>query len=304
MSAADLLGVAFNHWTVIGYAARVNNKPYWLCRCTCGIEKAVCGPSLTGGKSRSCGCQRSGKHIRRALSGKRFGEWTVLSFSHRHLHNPYWICQCVCGEKRAVCLTSLTSGTSRSCGCKSTQLRQDTCFANYAVPHAAQSDIVQRRIVQTCLSRFGTERPLQSQSIRDKAGATCMARYGVGNPSQNHSIGLRQARAVNSCAVLRHWYSNEDVVCVGSYERLVVEYLNSNRIDYLWQVQTFALPPDMNGNMVTYRPDLYLPDQNIWVEIKGFFRDDALEKWRWFHATYPNSELWNKQHLQSMGLLK
>jgi hypothetical protein len=183
-------------------------------------------------------------------------------------------------------------------------LRQDTCFANYSVPHAAQSDVVQSRIIRTCLSRFGTERPLQNQSVKDKARATCIAKYGAGNPSQNHDIGLKQSRAVNTCVVLRHWYSNEDIVCVGSYERLVVEYLNSNRIDYLWQVQTFALPPDESGNRATYRPDLYLPDRNIWVEIKGFFRGDALDKWEWFHANYPNSELWNKQYLQSMEILK
>ena len=53
----------------------------------------------------------------------------------------------------------------------------------------------------------------------------------------------------------------------------------------------------------TYRPDLYLPAEDKWIEIKGYFRADAEEKWNWFHKEYPNSELWNDEKLRKMKII-
>jgi len=52
-----------------------------------------------------------------------------------------------------------------------------------------------------------------------------------------------------------------------------------------------------------YYPDLYLFSTKKWVEIKGYFRKDAKEKWEWFQTIKPNSELWNEQKLKEMGIL-
>ena len=53
----------------------------------------------------------------------------------------------------------------------------------------------------------------------------------------------------------------------------------------------------------TYRPDLFLVHESLWIEIKGYFRDDAEEKWNWFHKNYPNSELWDKERLKEKEIL-
>ena len=50
-----------------------------------------------------------------------FGYWTVKHYcgthhNGRHIYH-YWLCECVCGQKRAVRHASLVSGKSRSCGC-------------------------------------------------------------------------------------------------------------------------------------------------------------------------------------------
>ena len=57
-----------------------------------------------------------------------------------------------------------------------------------------------------------------------------------------------------------------------------------------------------NGKV--YFCDLRLVKQNLYVEIKGQFYKDALEKWNWFHETYPNSELWNEPKLKKLGLFE
>lgn len=40
-----------------------------------------------------------------------------------------------------------------------------------------------------------------------------------------------------------------------------------------------------------------------WAEIKGYFWDDAKEKWKWFNEEKPNSELWDKNKLKEMRIL-
>jgi len=39
------------------------------------------------------------------------------------------------------------------------------------------------------------------------------------------------------------------------------------------------------------------------LKLSGYFRKDAKEKWNWFHKTYPNSELWDKEKLKEKRIL-
>lgn len=106
------------------------------------------------------------------------------------------------------------------------------------------------------------------------------------------------ARALNNSYILYHWKTGSEIVCVASYEKAVVEYLNKNKINFRWQYKTFVMS---GGN--TYRPDLYLFSTRKWIEIKGYFREKNKKKWKWFHKKYPNSELWDKQKLEQMEIL-
>lgn len=57
----DLTGQKFNKWTVIEYYETKNRKAYWKCKCECGTVRVVAGHSLKDGKSKSCGCCKTGK---------------------------------------------------------------------------------------------------------------------------------------------------------------------------------------------------------------------------------------------------
>jgi hypothetical protein len=140
-----------------------------------------------------------------------------------------------------------------------------------------------------------TSHPLRAVEDRKK---TCVEKYGAPNPMQVPEIALRAAKSSNLSHTLHHWKTGQEIVCVGSYEQKTVQYFNENRINFLWQPKTFTTP---SGS--TYRPDCYLPDQDLWIEIKGYFYDDAKEKWEWFQSVYPNSELWDKQKLQQLKIL-
>jgi len=53
------------------------------------------------------------------LTGKKIGEWTVLSFASRNpkTRQVKWNCRCVCGIEKEVLQGSLQQGLSKSCGC-------------------------------------------------------------------------------------------------------------------------------------------------------------------------------------------
>ena len=110
---------------------------------------------------------------------------------------------------------------------------------------------------------------------------------------------LEGIKKSNHSYVLYHWKTGEELICQASYEKAVVEYFNANKINFRWQSKTFTLPDGKH----TYRPDLYLFSTKKWIEVKGYFRKDAEEKWNWFHKEHPNSELWDKTKLKQMGIL-
>jgi hypothetical protein len=50
----DLTAREFGQWTVIRQAPNRGLRRYWLCKCSCGLEKEVAASNLCGGNSRSC----------------------------------------------------------------------------------------------------------------------------------------------------------------------------------------------------------------------------------------------------------
>lgn len=53
----DMTGLRYDRWLVLGYLGRADGRnALWLCRCDCGTERAVSGPSLRYGATLSCGC--------------------------------------------------------------------------------------------------------------------------------------------------------------------------------------------------------------------------------------------------------
>lgn len=78
--AKDLSGQTFGMLTVLERCGTQNHKILWLCRCSCGKEKAVRSDHLKGGKVVSCGCyhesKRSEFHRTHSQSKSRlYGVW-------------------------------------------------------------------------------------------------------------------------------------------------------------------------------------------------------------------------------------
>jgi hypothetical protein len=50
----DLAGWVVGQWTVLRQAPNRGYRRYWLCRCSCGIEREVAANNLCDGKTRCC----------------------------------------------------------------------------------------------------------------------------------------------------------------------------------------------------------------------------------------------------------
>jgi len=153
------------------------------------------------------------------------------------------------------------------------------------------------RMEKTFLKKYGVKNPLQSEKVKEKHKNTCLAKYGVSNVSQVKEIQDKVAKSMNNSYTRYHWKTKNEINCVGKYEACVIDYLNSNAIDYIWKPLNFIC-----SNGKRYFPDLYLIKRDIYVEIKGRFFNDAKEKWEDFKSHYPNSELWAKEELKKLGI--
>lgn len=129
-----------------------------------------------------------------------------------------------------------------------------------------------------------------------KIKETCKLKYGVENPSQFPEFAEKQTKKQINCRKLTHWMTERELLCRGSFEIAVVEWLNQTKQKFDWQIR-FKMPDNH-----CYFVDLYLPEQDLWVEVKGYKRLDGMKKWFWFHGEHPNSELWDEQKIKDLNL--
>lgn len=122
----DLSGQKFGRLTAIAPTIIEKGNMLWRCSCDCGKEVSVRSSSLLTGKVKSCGClrtesaKRAGKSRTKDLTGRQFGELTVIKDTDRRDTSKtiIWECRCSCGETAFVRGNDLQSGNIKSCGCK------------------------------------------------------------------------------------------------------------------------------------------------------------------------------------------
>jgi len=83
------------------------------------------------------------------------------------------------------------------------------------------------------------------------------------------------------------------------YEIKFAKFLDLNNVKWNYEPKVFDLV-----NM-TYRPDFYLPQANEYIEIKGYWREDAKLKFNLFKLFYPQEKITvlQKEDLKQMEVL-
>jgi hypothetical protein len=129
----------------------------------------------------------------------------------------------------------------------------------------------------------------KSKTWKDKISST-MKKNGITKGRNNGMFGkITHGKG--------EYYNN--VWMRSSYEIAFAKWLDKNKIKWCYESKTFDL-----GNC-TYTPDFYLPETDTYVEIKGYWREDAEKKFRLFKEKYSNTkiEIINKIKLQSLRII-
>jgi DNA-directed RNA polymerase subunit RPC12/RpoP len=84
-----------------------------------------------------------------------------------------------------------------------------------------------------------------------------------------------------------------------NWEISYAKWLDNKSIKWLYEPKAFDL-----GN-TTYTPDFYLPESDTYIEIKGYWRDDAKKKFKLFKKLFSNINInvLMKTKLVTMGVL-
>lgn len=118
----DITGNRYGKLLVQSRAENINGNAAWVCLCDCGNTCTVVGYSLKSGDTKSCGCyhKEALRNRHKTLVGKVFDRLTVVEeLKERNKQGRYlYRCKCVCGNEVISADNNLTSGDTKSCGCK------------------------------------------------------------------------------------------------------------------------------------------------------------------------------------------
>ncbi len=89
-----------------------------------------------------------------------------------------------------------------------------------------------------------------------------------------------------------------------SWELKYAKYLDDNKIDYLYEPSSFKMI--INNKETTYRPDFFLIKENMFIEIKGYFRDEISklksDKFIELYGNDYNYDILMKKDLKNLGI--
>ncbi|MBR1455049.1 MAG: hypothetical protein IJ593_10485 [Lachnospiraceae bacterium] len=256
----DLTGMQFNSWKVLSYNKDMGK---FLCECQCEnhTRRYLTAYQLKNGLSKSCGHDTTGF---KDLTGMTFGRWKVL---HKAVNQPQvgttmWTCQCKCENKTIADVSGhlLRSGKSKSCGCISNEIREETTLEKYGVRHAAQ---------------IGTTRTQeQLDAISSKENLTNFINKLGNKPKTQEladALGLDRA----STMMHLHNYHLEDLVDVGIKPVSGFE----DALNNIFPGAIRSCRTILDGKEI----DLYYPDVNIGLEFNGNYWHSELKKDKFYH---------------------
>ena len=105
------------------------------------------------------------------------------------------------------------------------------------------------------------------------------------------------------------WYICNDgskVWMRSSWEIKLAKYLDDKKTEWLYEPKVFPIEYVYNEEKKegTYKPDFFLIKENKYIEVKGWWRDDALDKYTAFLEQYPKIkiELYNREKFKELSI--
>jgi len=134
----DVIGEIYNKLTIIENlpSKKLGGTYYKMVKvlCECGNEKEIGYKSIKKGKIKSCGCLNTSKIVDIEKENV-YNHWTIISEVEPYTSSDgskmrKVLAKCVCGVEKDLMLSSLRTGSSKSCGC---MIEHKTGYHNVSV---------------------------------------------------------------------------------------------------------------------------------------------------------------------------
>ena len=191
----SIVGERFGKLTVIGLSSEVRHGCHTvLCRCDCGETISVPPFRLWSGQYKSCGCGRGKRSDPSELIGKRFGNLTVLEQTEHISHGTRtYLCRCDCGKLTHVLPNRLTSGNTKSCGCRRTRDISGKRFGSLvAVEPTGEVHPINKTRLWRCICDCGNETVADYKHLAEGERVSCGC--AKGGPRPLDIAGMRFGR--------------------------------------------------------------------------------------------------------------
>lgn len=250
---SEVIGKTFGEWYVLGKAGNYS----YLCKCSCGVIKEVNSYHLRYGQSKSCG---HNTNKLKDLTGQKFGELTVLEY----VGNRRWRCRCSCGKIKDIHSQLLTSGITRSCGCKSTEF-----------------------LKETLLNKYGDEVPLRAKNPRsvDVQGILTsrsnMLAYLSSFDYKKTITELAEELEVKYWTILTRLkeYGLREYVDINPLTSKIEREIK----DYIKSICNKELIEGDRDILSGFEIDLYIPNLKLAIEVNGDYWHSTIKKGKNYH---------------------
>ena len=182
---------------------------------------------------------------------------------------------------------------------KMRQKSKDTCMQNYGVEYPIQNAEIQQKCIGTWIQNYGVENPSQSEQIKDKKKYTCMQNYGVEYPMQNAEIA--EKTMLSGFKYKNYILPSGKIIHYQGYENFAIEHFIKAGVSEENILNDRISVPEVwyeyEGKMRRYYIDIFIPDQNLCVEVKSTYtlgakKDQVLIKHEAVKALGYMCEIW------------
>ncbi len=222
------------------------------------------------------------------LTDKKFGKLTVIKRDESFKKVVRWLCKCDCGNTKIVRGYCLKDGTTKSCGCLS-----------------GKSNIGKRRPKQAKKhigKKFNRLTVIDIERNPSQSGYFLITKCDCGNISKQIHADLDSGK-VKSCGCFikeqssingslhglnnctkqcskRNWGIEKNGKFIrmrSGFEVMYAMILEKENIEWQYEPKRFKLSDGLR-----YTPDFFLPEQDLWIDVKGRLTDKAKRKHKLF----------------------